>query len=318
MLNVQNTDVYTDFKGLAQLKNETSKHSPEAIKEVAKQFESIFLSRVLKSMRQAKLSDGIFDSEQSKFYQDMYDHQLALSLSGKPGIGLADLIVRQLSPKATDSQEKMNLEDYLNRAGAVVNGRVEKTGSAKTPAPTMEKSVVDAKKSSQVQLINQPITSKQQFIKQLRPFAEQAAAELGVEAKVLLSQAALETGWGTSVIKKSNGDSSFNLFNIKANKSWSGAQIKKSTLEFEDGIGQKKIAAFRAYDSYQNSFKDYVHFIKNNPRYAHAIKMASNPQRYMRELQTAGYATDPAYADKVMRIYHADIFNSKSVVMASN
>jgi len=317
MLNVQNADVYTDFNGLAKLKNEARKNSPEAIKEVAKQFESIFLSKVLKSMRQAKLSDGIFDSDQSKFYQDMYDQQLALHLSGKPGLGLADLIARQLTPKVADPQNKMELEDYLKRSAVVAVNIIKTKKTVAAPERNIEKGSARASKNLSERPVDRPITGKEQFIKRLQPFARQAAFELGVDPNVLLSQAALETGWGKAVIKKSNGDSSFNLFNIKADKSWQGPQTRKSALEFESGIGRKKMAAFRAYDSYQSSFKDYVNFIKNNPRYANAIKMASNPERYMRELQQAGYATDPAYADKVMRIYHTKFGNSKPVVVAS-
>jgi len=296
MLNVQNADVYTDFNGLAKLKNEARKNSPEAIKEVAKQFESIFLSKVLKSMRQAKLSDGIFDSDQSKFYQNMYDQQLALHLSGEPGLGLADLIARQLSPKAADPQDKMGLEDYLKRSATVVPGMVMMKKSGELSERKVEKNIPDVNKNA----LNRPqerlISGKEQFIKQLHPFAKKAATELGVDPNILLSQAALETGWGRSVISKSNGESSFNLFNIKADKSWKGRQISRSSLEFEAGIGRKKMAAFRAYDSYQSSFNDYVEFIKNNPRYANAIKMASDPEQYMHELQQAGYATDPDYA----------------------
>ena len=118
MLNVQNADVYTDFYGLANLKNQARKDSPEALKEVARQFEAIFLSNVLKGMREAKLADGITDNDQSKFYNDMYDQQLAVHLSGKPGVGLADLIVKQLSHDKPDNNEKLGIEDYLNRSAS--------------------------------------------------------------------------------------------------------------------------------------------------------------------------------------------------------
>ena len=114
----QNADVYTDFNGLAKLKGQARKESPEALKEVAKQFESIFLNNVLKSMREAKLADGAMDNDQSKFYNDMYDQQLAVHLSGSPGVGLADLIVKQLSPDKP-KHEKQDIEDYLNRSGGV-------------------------------------------------------------------------------------------------------------------------------------------------------------------------------------------------------
>jgi flagellar protein FlgJ len=147
--------------------------------------------------------------------------------------------------------------------------------------------------------------NKQIFMSQLLPHAQQAASELGVDANVLLAQAVLETGWGKSVIKNSQGDSSFNLFNIKADKSWQGKQARVSTLEFDGGVARKEMAGFRSYESYKQSFDDYVSFIKSNPRYSSALKMAENPERYVHELQKAGYATDPNYAEKVLNIYRS-------------
>ena len=151
-----------------------------------------------------------------------------------------------------------------------------------------------------------PIQSAEDFVRKLHPYAEQAAKELGVEPKVILAQAALETGWGRSLIKNSNGSNSFNLFNIKADKSWQGKQAQVSTLEFEQGVAKKVNAGFRSYASFQESFQDYVAFIKNNPRYGDALKQAGNGERYLHELQRAGYATDPNYANKIMSIYHGN------------
>lgn len=297
MLSTANADVYTDFTGLAKLKNEARNNSPEAIKEVAKQFESVFMTMVLKSMRQAKLADDIMDSKQSEFFRDMYDQQLAVHLSGETGIGLAELIARQLSPKQDDIQQRFGAEDYLNRSASL------SSSARPTPKVVGGAETIEAKQTTVKKVDDKPISSKEQFVEALRSHAEKAASSLGVDAEVLLAQAALETGWGKSVIEYRDGRSSFNLFNIKADKSWHGKQVKKSTLEFDNGVGRKEVASFRAYDSYQDSFSDYVQFIKNNPRYHNAIKMAHKPERYMHELQQAGYATDPGYAAKVMRIY---------------
>lgn len=313
MLNVGNADVYTDFSGLARLKNQAQQESPEAIKEVAKQFESIFLNMVLKSMREAKLADSMLDNDQSKFYREMYDQQLAVHLSGKPGVGLADLIVKQLGKEKPGEAERMALDDYLNNPlqraptskkakeepfefkGLTERAKFRLIKNSDRPIPSIER------KSS-----SEPIRSSAQFVEQLHGYAEKAAAELGVEPKVLVAQAALETGWGKSVIKHKDGSSSFNLFNIKTGSSWKGKRANVATLEYENGIAQKQKAGFRSYDSYQESFNDYVRLVKNNPRYSQALKHADNPGRYMQELQKAGYATDPHYADKVMRIYHSD------------
>jgi flagellar protein FlgJ len=321
MLNVQNADVYADFNGLANLKNQARKDSPEALKEVARQFEAIFLSNVLKGMRDAKLADGITDNDQSKFYNDMYDKQLAVHLSGKPGVGLADLIVKQLSHDQPDN-EKLALENYLNRSAGtpkIISSypHAEQKVRGAYPAPADGRVVINAyiQDSSPLNEMTEiplkddhvlPIQSAEDFVRQLHPYAEQAAKELGVEPKVILAQAALETGWGRSLIKNSNGSNSFNLFNIKADKSWQGKQAQVPTLEFEQGIAKKVNAGFRSYASFQESFQDYVDFIKSNPRYGDALKQAGNGDRYLHELQQAGYATDPNYASKVMSIYHGN------------
>ncbi len=296
MLNMQHTDAYTDFSSLAKLKIEAKAKTPEAIKEVAKQFESIFLSRVLKTMRQAKLSEGVFESDQSQFYQDMYDQQLALHLSGDSGTGLADIIAKQLSPKQSKIEDKQGIDFYLNEPKR--NNHFLKAGLNLDNAKKIDHDSYTVKKIEQ-----KTIQSKQQFIQQMLPFAQNAAEKLGVEANVLIAQAALETGWGKSVIKNKQGESSFNLFNIKADKSWKGQHVDKATLEFDGDIVRKETAGFRSYSSFTESFHDYVDFIKTNPRYNHALTKVANPDQYMHELQQAGYATDPNYADKVMNIY---------------
>lgn len=336
MLNVDEARIYTDFNGLSKLKQGAREQSPEAIKQVAKQFESVFLTMVMKSMRQAKLGEGLLDSQQSEFYRDMYDQQMAVELAGKPGIGLADLIAKQLSPKKEpDADDKKQLDDYLGRALGAESQAVIRpvTVAAKTVAEVqpldesglnrLQQSLDRLERSREVndrrwqamaedwQSLGVDSTdlsaSKQAFMSQLLPEATQAATELGVDANLLLAQAALETGWGQSVIKNSQGESSFNLFNIKADKSWQGRQARVSTLEYDGDVAKKTMAGFRSYGSYKESFNDYVNFIKTNPRYGEALKHAGNPAHYIRDLQQAGYATDPRYAEKVMSIYRGQM-----------
>ncbi|MCX7086594.1 MAG: flagellar assembly peptidoglycan hydrolase FlgJ [Methylococcales bacterium] len=328
MLNVQNADVYTDFNGLAKLKNEAREQSPEALKQAAKQFESLFLNMVLKSMRQAKLGDGLLDNDQSKFYQDMYDQQLAVHLSGEPGIGLADLMVKQLGGDQTRPLDNKDITDYINNP--LVNAGTSQASSGVYSdldrikletirlgdAQAFALGALDPPDALEVQVgaADAPATtvseSKQTFVEHLLPLAQKAAAELGVEPKVLIAQAALETGWGHSVIKNRDGSSSYNLFNIKVSREWDGKQARVSALEFEGGVAKKVQSGFRAYASYADSFNDYVKFIKENPRYADALRQVSNPEQYMRELQQAGYATDPRYAGKVMTIYNSKAFTA--------
>lgn len=337
MLNTDTASVYTDFNGLAKLKQGAREQTPAAIKEVAKQFESVFLTMVLKGMRQAKLADGVLDNKQSEFYRDMYDQQMAVNLAGEPGIGLADLIAQQLSPKQkTDEDEKLQAGDYLNRAmgisGQAVRQPIPKVIERPAVMQPLDESGLNRLQESlerlersqqalddQWQLMqagtgsNEVSVNKQIFMSQLLPHAQQAANELGVDANVLLAQAALETGWGKSVIKNNQGDSSFNLFNIKADKSWEGKQARVSTLEYDGGVARKEMAGFRSYDSYKQSFDDYVGFIKSNPRYSEALKKAGNAAQYVRELQKAGYATDPRYAEKIMSIYNSQIAGQATV-----
>jgi len=310
MLNVQNADVYTDFNSLAKLKNEAKEKTPDAIKQVAKQFESVFVGMMLKSMRQAKLADGIMDSSQSDFYRDMYDQQLSVHLAGESGIGLADVIEKQLSPDnhSVSVVREQSIADYERRH------LIQKAAKNSRDQVAVEPMVKSLETESTVRTL--PINSAADFIKQLRPYAEQAAKKLGVDANVLLAQSALETGWGKSVIKAKDGSSSHNLFNIKADRSWKGQQTKVETLEFKQGVAKKEIAGFRSYQSYQESFNDYVDFIKTNPRYKTAIKMAEKAERYVHELQQAGYATDPKYAEKVMKIYNSHIVSQPSDALA--
>jgi len=306
MLNTEQVDVYTDLNGLAELKKSAKSKTPAAIKEVARQFESIFVGMMLKSMRQAKLADGIFDSQQSKFYQDMYDQQLSLHLSGETGMGLADVIARQLSPK----------QDNLVTVGQGISDYARQVVLRNAIKPKSLNSLVDVTGidgGNDLPPVMKNLDSAETFINQLMPYAQKAAKQLGVDANILLAQAALETGWGKSVIHHANGQSSYNLFNIKANKSWAGKKAYTAVLEYKQGIPRSEMAGFRAYDSYQESFDDYVQLIKTNPRYARAIKAASKVERYMHELQQAGYATDPHYADKVLHIYRSKFNDSSSL-----
>lgn len=337
MLNANRSDIYTDLNALAKLKTEARKESPEALKAAAKQFEAVFLNQVLKSMRESKLADGILDNEQSKFYGEMYDQQLASNLSGS--VGLADLIVKQMKREEADDDKtgKMNIEDYLNRSSTAgkampgrhgkvdsrILGKIDESHEASDAAIGNEEEIDPASVNGEKLALeggdsefsfkksgDLPIYSAQDFVRHLHPIAERAARELGVEPKVLLAQAALETNWGRSLIKNREGESTFNLFNIKAGRAWQGEQVSVQALEFERGVGRKTNAGFRAYDSFEESFQDYVRLIKNNPRYGDALKQADSPERYLRGLQQAGYATDPKYAEKIISIYRGATMNN--------
>jgi flagellar protein FlgJ len=326
MLTAPQSDVYTDFTSLAELKNQAKRKTPDATKQVAKQFESIFVGMMMKSMRQAKLAEGILDSKQSDFYRDMYDQQLSVHLAAEGGIGLADIIARQLGSKQTvQVLNNKTINEYkrntLFRNSALKNNQSPPITTSEEVERSLKGSIAKSVKQSNKTLDTAPLNLDKNsaplhpdnnFVNQLLPFAKKAAKELGVDAKVLISQAALETGWGKSIIKASDGTNSYNLFNIKADRSWQGQQVKVGTLEFREGQARKEIAGFRAYSSYQESFDDYVKFIKTNPRYETAMDKAQNPEQYMFELQQAGYATDPNYTNKVMKIYYSEMITKNT------
>ena len=296
---LQSADVYTDFSGLASLKRLARDNKDAAIGKVAKQFEAMFLQMMLKSMRQASFGDPLFDSQQSKFYQDMYDQQLALSLSEGPGIGLADTLARQLGGHPT-TKKVTGLSLTSATGSSAAPQAVSAPALSATPAVSVPKTASTTR----------PLSSPEDFVHTLWPLAQRAASELGTQPEVLLAQAALETGWGKSVQRQANGESSYNLFNIKADENWPGKRMVVNTVEFEHGVAVQRRAAFRAYGSYEESFKDYVDFLRANPRYSDALRSSGDPQAFVAELHRAGYATDPNYANKVSRVMRSDVLSA--------
>lgn len=283
-ISTQPASVYTDLKGLDQLKHNLKGDSIDDLKVVAKQFEALFIQQMLKTMREAKLAEGMFDSNEGDLYVDLLDKQLSLNMSEGKGIGLADIIVQQLS-------QQLNVHPEADQATQDANAQLPgtSTDSKNLPAPPV----------SEVDLDN---SDPQDFVKSLWPLAASTAKELGISPRVLIAQAALETGWGNFIAKQANGKSSHNLFNIKAGAGWQGDTVTVATTELKNGAAVKEYAAFRVYDSYHASFKDYITLIKHSPRYRQALLQARDPQAYAAALQQAGYATDPEYADKVIHI----------------
>ena len=303
-------DVYTDFSGLAKLRTEAKAKSPEALKQTAKQFESLFIQMALKSMRKATQESGLTNSQHSKFYRDMYDQQMAVELGKSSRMGLADMLVQQLGGKPENrSLAGKSLAEY--REGSIPAIETDLSETRQSAAKIIERMVGGIEKTptpSRQTLSNHPdrFDSPEQFVATLWPEAQAAATELGVDPKMLLAQAALESGWGKAVMHAADGSDSHNLFGIKADRSWGGRSVGTQTLEYENGVAIRKRAAFRAYDSYADSFRDYVGFLRDNPRYTQALKHADNPERFIAGLQKAGYATDPNYARKVMSIYRGN------------
>ena len=288
-INGSQADVYADFNGLAQLKAKATGgqgEKQEALEQVARQFETVFLKMMLKSMRDTVPDSELIDGEKTKFYESMYDDQISLDLSKRGHLGLADMIVQQMGGqvKSENTVAAQGLSDYREASVRRIQGALQEV---KTAEP-----------SSNVTAINSP----EDFLHKMWPQAQQAAQELGVDAKVLLAQSALETGWGKHIMRNKIGQSSHNLFGIKASHGWEGKTVSVQTVEYENGIAEKRQATFRAYDSYQESFNDYVQFLQQNPRYQQALTQVDSNEGFVKGLQKAGYATDPAYAQKILSI----------------
>lgn len=293
MNNLSMANLYTDFQGLAKLRAEARQHSPQALRETARQFEGLFLQMMLKSMRNTVSGESLFDNDQTRFYQGMVDQQLALDLANGGGIGLAELLYQQLGGKPEISSGPQPLSHQLYSSSSTNHASSTESGRAAVKAVASPERYAE---------------TPEQFIQALWPHAINAGKRLGVDPQVLIAQAALETGWGRYTIQTSQGESSYNLFGIKADSRWQGGRVSKLSLEYKDGIAVRQQSMFRAYDSMAASFADYVNFLTTNPRYQPALTQAHDPQAYLRELQQGGYATDPRYADKILSIMSRDYF----------
>ena len=297
MLPTINAQAFTDFSTLSDLKRDARNDPQENLRAVAQQFESLYLNMMLKSMRAASFGDPLFDSNDGEMYREMYDNQIALQMSQQKGMGLADMLVKQLQQYVPN--EKHNADTLGRRDSHVAAPKAEMAPVTVKPAMSSSKQADPVEFQSQAE-----------FVETLMPYAQAAGDDLGVSPHVLIAQAALETGWGQYTQKLPNGQSSYNLFNIKADQRWQGPKLQVNTLEYADGVARQEKAAFRVYQNYAQSFRDYVDFIKQSPRYETALRSAENPQAYAEELQQAGYATDPRYADKVMNILQRNVISA--------
>lgn len=308
--------IYTDFSGLTSLKANARSGSRESILEVARQFESMFMQIMLKSMRDATSStaEGT-DGEQVQFFQQMFDQQIAMDLANGSGIGLASVFARQLGAEAALEAEALpEVSLAISKPVAIKKANLDNpiAQTAALMAVVDTPKIVKPETTEPSAKQNWKPTSPGDFIRQLWPYAADTASSLGLQPEVLIAQAALETGWGQKMIHGQSGNS-MNLFGIKADKRWQGDRANVATLEYRQGLAVKEHASFRAYDSLQGSLQDYSDFIRSNPRYENALTQVADASGYLQALQDAGYATDPAYADKITRIMNGSSF-TKTVI----
>ncbi|MBC7502975.1 MAG: flagellar assembly peptidoglycan hydrolase FlgJ [Herminiimonas sp.] len=310
-----------DVKEVGNLRQAARQNSPEALKETAQQFEAMFMNMVMKSMRDATPSDSPFESEQTKMYTSMLDQQFTQNMA-KRGVGLADVLMRQLS-NSTGIKPDAVVEGAADGAAAGVDGAaaprnkplsgMPTTGQLNAlqsmfsqPAPAASPMTPRQPAATVAPTSTRPVANRaahvQAFQDRLGAEADEASRTTGIPAKFMLGQAALETGWGKRQIVAADGTPSHNLFGIKATGNWKGKVVEARTTEFVNGVMQQKTEKFRAYDSYADSFRDYAKLLTTNPRYQNVIANAQDASSFAHGLQKAGYATDPHYAAKLSRI----------------
>ena len=296
-----------DVQSLAKLKTDLRKDDPQALKAVARQFEAVFLQMVLKSMRAATPQTGPFDSDQSRFYQELLDSQLAQVLAARGGTGLAAVIERQLS--GADAKTGNSGDEGFPLTPPVRGYPLD--GARKTwplppadsvqPALPLDGSPVRPSLPAAADLTQSAVTPGLTFIRDVWAHAQSASQTTGIPASFLVGHAALESGWGKAEPRFADGRASHNLFGIKAGPNWSGAVVEASTTEYVNGVPEKRIERFRAYGSYAEAFRDYAQLLAQSPRYA-AVVGSRDAATFAQGLQRAGYATDPAYATKLERV----------------
>jgi len=276
-------NTYTDLNALAALKNAPA--SAATVKAVSEQVEALFLQMMLKSMRDAGEAAGEPTSNETGMYQDMFDKQVALTLSKRQDLGIARLFERQLGGKAAGAAPAgAASSSQLKAKGALPDSR----GRA-APPPT------GANLSEQAS----------DFVQQVLPTIRQAAAAVGVNPLGMLAQAALETGWGQRMPRTADGNSSLNLFGVKAGSDWSGARAVADTVEISGGVAKQTRTAFRAYGSIEESVGDFARLLTSSPRYRDAVAAGGSAQAYVQSIAKAGYATDPEYANKLNEVLNS-------------
>jgi len=300
-----------DVRSAQDLRGEFAKNPKEGLKAAAQQFETLFLQMVMKSMRDTVPDDGMMSSDQSKFYTSLLDQQMAqtLATSGK-GVGFAKLIEQQLGRTLGTTPEAATLPGTANSAGdslplAAPDGRHLQHKTLLSGLPTSA-AYQKADVSIAPAVTPEVPASAKEFVNRVWPHAVEASRSTGVPPQFLVGHSALESGWGRAEIRRADGSSSFNLFGIKAGKNWIGQTVEATTTEYVDGKPLQVVERFRAYGSYEEAFRDYASLLRNSSRYS-AVIGSQDGAEFAKRLQQAGYATDPAYADKLSRIINGPV-----------
>ena len=320
-LNVMDPNSLSELRRVAREGN-----SREALKMASQQFEAMFLQMVLKAMRDATPQDGLFDNDQTRMFQEMHDQQLASDLARRGGgTGLADAIFRQLGGDRLDGPQGETGNGHFEVASiprrpaafaarqdgaasfadaAEVSGAASARKRVGTPSAAMPASAGERRGAGEAtgEASSFSVPERvQSFVDRIWSHARKAGETIGVPPQFIVAQAALETGWGRAELRKSDGSPSYNVFNIKAGANWKGDVVELPVTEYANGRPYTEKARFRAYGSYAEAFQDYANLLRNSSRYAQVLGQREASD-FARSLQNAGYATDPAYADKLTRV----------------
>ncbi len=323
---IDSASFYADFGALSSLNRQVKLKDPQAIREAARQFESLFTEMMLKSMRQAKLGNELGESDASDMYQDMYDQQLAVQMSQGKGLGLADMLVRQLTrrgeiggataagggqPSTSAAAQGTALPAGARRLSISSASRLNPLGSpTRSYAAHPTRNAVRSPSEREESRSTAPhgaaagaassLRERIGFVQKLAPYAERAARTLGVSSDSLIAQAALESGWGRHVASGTGSGSSHNLFGIKSGNHWQGDAASATTTEYTGVTASRVAQSFRRYQSLQQGMDDYVTLLQGNGSYRAALGSGSNTAAFAGALARGGYATDPDYAHKLV------------------
>ncbi|MGL5285756.1 MAG: flagellar assembly peptidoglycan hydrolase FlgJ [Aeromonas sp.] len=337
-----NLGLVNDVQNLDKLRQlgRTQQGEQQALRAAANQFEALFSQTLFQGMRKAGAEltkDNPMNSSYTEFYEGMLDQQRVSDMANKGGLGIADMVVKQLSPRTFQHSDGRTLR-MPERTERVYKPYAEHLAEQKQLAEKLGKEIADTGSEGQQEPLQASqghrhsrtippmgklqtqaksqddyqddgtlaFDSPREFVNRLMPLAKKAAEKLGLDPAVLVAQAALESGWGKRVIRNGDGEVTHNLFGIKADSRWDGQKAVVSTLEYEKGVASRQKAAFRSYESFEESFNDYVDFLTSGKRYQRALSSVDTPERYFDALQAAGYATDPHYARKLKQVLRSD------------
>jgi peptidoglycan hydrolase FlgJ len=282
-----------DIADARALKARAASGQPDALRSAARQFESMLVAQMLKTMRETRFSDEddpMTGGDSMKLYRELLDQQWAARMASGRGLGFAEMMVKAMENRgmAPEAAPAPTTKPTPPIAGSTL--AVATTPSTNSRSAAMQ-STVEAAPAS-------PLDRKQQFIDSMRPHAEAAATATGIPARFILAHAALESGWGAREIRNESGAASHNLFGIKAGRNWNGASVETLTTEYRQGMPMKMAQRFRAYDDYSAGFTDYARLLATR----HGAALSNDADAFANGLAAGGYATDPAYAGKLKAV----------------